>query len=81
MAERRRFGREPLLFRRAPDDWMLETPEGIEVLARIRANVCEVSAVDLDEHAARIAIDVLVAKQRPRNRFGRPSLVLTRDLV
>jgi hypothetical protein len=58
--------------------WMLETPAGAAVLARVRSVLCPDSAVDLDSHARRIALDALRAKVCPRSRFARPSLVLER---
>lgn len=60
---------------------MLETPEGAEVLARVRASICPESAIDVDAHAALVAVDVLRAKQTPRTAYGRPSLVLTRSVA
>jgi hypothetical protein len=59
--------------------WMLETPAGAAVLARVRSVLCVESAVDLDSHARRVALDALRAKVCPRTPFARPSLVLERS--
>jgi hypothetical protein len=61
------------------DGWMLETPAGAAVLARVRSVLCVDSAVDLDSHARRVALDALRAKVCPRTPFARPSLVLERS--
>jgi hypothetical protein len=58
--------------------WMLETPAGAAVLARVRSALCPESAVDLDAHARRVALDALRAKVCPRTQNTRPSLVLER---
>ena len=60
------------------DGWMLETPQGAEVLARVRGSLCADSAVDLDSHARRVALDALRAKVSPRTPFAVPTLILER---
>jgi hypothetical protein len=61
------------------DGWMLETPEGAEVLSRVRGSLCAESSVDLDSHARRVALDAIRAKVSPRTPFAAPTLILERS--